>query len=91
MASLDKFLKHIVSVEKGDKDMVDDIAESPLPAKIGAISRALKKTPKKDKRPAPKKIGAISKAMKKAPKKNKRPAPKKKAQRHCRVSDVVVS
>ena len=83
MASLDKFLKHIVSVEKGDKDMVDDIAESPLPAKIGAISRALKKAPKKDK--------GRSKAMKKAHGKNKRPAPKKKTQRHCRVSDVVVS
>ena len=76
---LDKVLKKIVKIDKIDDDMamVDRMAESPLNAKIGGLSRALKKAPKKD-------------TKKKAPKKDTK-ASKKNAQRHCRVSDVVVS
>ena len=67
---LDKVLKKIVKIDKigDDMAMVGRMAESPLNAKIGGLSRALKKAPKKD-----------------------TAASKKNAQRHCRVSDVVVS
>ena len=46
LVSLDTFLAHIGSVGKEDENEVDDIASSPLSAKIGGISRALKKAPR---------------------------------------------